>query len=441
MVTVEPTPPEAPAELLLSTPLVLHVTHLGIERTLLIVQTTRRVYCFDVAAPSKLAGDCLARRPELTAPLWVWPAPGEVLESTASSVAVGYVDASEHAPMYLFVLGTMAPGGGAPTNFHALVPTTGQHVWSVAFAVGDPPVYVGNQAHQTPAIGAIQGSDPRHMVFCTTFRATAEQPPVSRGYLFAAFADGSALHEVPPADVRACGGAAGTFGSVGLHDGWDGATYDAARASLVFASDDFGVYSYENRAEEPPDPPLLLTRRSFHCHPRAYYFSGAGALTTTRHVLWIDENHALWRFFDCYNDPIHCPQSSAMLFAGYFGDWGLGGKHVTWRSLCVDRGGRAFVSTAGGGPDTGALYAFENEAELFNQPPFPSLRIVQAWKSQVFYPPVPIRTESESPPAIDEDGTLIITNRGYVIALRPLLLTRTGTAVCGTSTSTRLRWP
>ncbi|MBL8880291.1 MAG: hypothetical protein JNG88_14350 [Phycisphaerales bacterium] len=267
---------------------------------------------------------------------------------------------------------------------------------------------------QSPAIGPAWGdinNPTRNFVYASTF-ASNDQYEL-RGVLGDMNATSHSAH------IDLCPGEQvfrqGSYGSPGVLD-FTGVT--SPHATVVVASDDTGIYAFDNTFIPGNDPHLV--ERDHACYqqiPGFNSFSGTGVIFPNRNAVWIHEQGRIIMH--------HVPES------GDFVQWWQGSVDVQkpaweWTHMAGDAFGRFFVPTPGSGQ-------FEHERRVlaYKHPTNsePGSFIDQDWNITAFTPPgvvcgnyIPTLFEQfEAPPAIDEDGTIIVCNRGYVMALRPLL--------------------
>ncbi|MGE0480981.1 MAG: hypothetical protein AB7Q17_10970 [Phycisphaerae bacterium] len=412
----EPATPVATIELsggeqVMSTPLVLKRTIEEEEHVRVFVQTERKLFCYDV---SELIGP-LGGSGDPPTHVWTYPQTESFASNGnlhASSPTGGRVYADSGGDDFLYILAEFADEAPAETTTSYVVRLNpdASNPESTAMRVA---VRSNGQNLSSPAIGpAEDDAYGRNFVYVTTFGATTTQPAVAAVF---ADMDDEVIHT---AAISACPLIDnGSYGSPSVHDSIVSGepSFVPNLATAALGSDDGGIYTFSNVVDETS--PYNLTEKHHECYDFGFsgFFSGTGVVFPDRHVVFINESGLVVRIYDPHDDE--------------FTDAGEGGvdigKNWEWTHLAGDRADRFYVAAPGGTGDADGrrVFAFENAEE--------SGIVPRAWLNAKFQPPdfnaAPCETEFnlfqqfEAPLAIDEDGTLIVCNRGFVLALRPLL--------------------
>ncbi|MBL8879111.1 MAG: hypothetical protein JNG88_08325 [Phycisphaerales bacterium] len=393
-----------PAERIMSTPLILtDVDYTYQEVWRVVVQTNKRVrsflitqltcssssYSLDWEYPADSAGYSLTPSPSGWPPL------------DSASPTIGNVESDGTGADYIFIHANDRDDGDPPVvrgRLLALDPSTGQRVWQRE-------IWAETQPLSTPAVGP-DAVNPWNNIYIAAFGAAQ---PTNR-HLHAFRADG--LGADSSADITLGPQVqSGSYGSPGVHH-YD----DVSEASFVIASDDSCAYAFDNVAGVNSDL-ILFDHECVGFGQTGENFSGTSVVFPDRNVIWINEASTIHRFNG--DDPTSEAERGVLQLLVNKGTW-------EWSQFAGDSADRFYVATPGTyGPDDDSrvVRAFKNETETQEPPDLP--RILNAWSEDKYTPPTiathNLLQEFEAPVAIDLDGTLIVCNRGYVLALRPLL--------------------
>ncbi|MGE0482081.1 MAG: hypothetical protein AB7Q17_16590 [Phycisphaerae bacterium] len=417
--TCEPATPVATIELaggeqVLSTPLVLKRIIGEEEHVRVYIQTKRKLFCYDA---SELIGP-LGGSGDPPTHVWTYPSDDSFAAAGgfhASSPIAGREYADGSGPDYIYLLADFAnefPSTGTTSYVVRLEPDASDPTASAEYVA----VRANATNLSTPAIGPA-GDDEfeRNFVYVTTF-AAATQPAL---HAVLADMDAGSVHD---AEIHSCPRVqGGSFASPAVHDliVSGESLVPPNLGTVVVASDDAGLYSFDNTLDS--SAPYVLTERHHECFeiapPPNGSFSGTGVVFDDRHVMYINEQGIVYRIHDPHDDEF-TPE----------GELGLDVLKSAWKwsNPAGDAAGRFYVATPGGGG-----FADERRVLALNNDDDGNDVILRAWGGARFVPPdlneAPCETEFdlfqqfEAPLAIDEDGTLIVCNRGFVLALRPLL--------------------
>ncbi|MBL8880433.1 MAG: hypothetical protein JNG88_15070, partial [Phycisphaerales bacterium] len=243
-------------------------------------------------------------------------------------------------------------------------------------------------------VGPISGdSTQRNFVYCPLYGGGDSE-------INAVVADITGVPPVQNAAIDTLRAAYGTHASASVH---------SDNGDCVVTSDDFGFYSFDNVFGSGNTLPY---RDSTPTDTDAYISSTAGLFPDRRAIFW-NEDGVLHRILDSGN--------SQTLQGTYGLDTGKGWE---WGAPALDVAGRFYVNTVGTGDDEHGqrVLAFRNDVDGQNV-------IIPAWNGNAYDPPTftigeviyVLKQDFEAAVAMDADGTLICANRGYVMALRPLL--------------------
>lgn len=369
----------ASAERVESAPLVL-------SNDKVIVQTTRRVLCYDLSSSMVFdPNDCDPQTPP--SPYWVFDPSGDFV-SSAASPTTGKDKESEGGAYRIYVMGIK----DEYAKLVALDPATG--------ANGNPFLWertIGSdvaQPAQCPAIGPIDGDeDERNFVYCPRLYGGDPEFQV-------VIADNTGSPNIQTAAIDDLRAAGGTFASASVHPD---------NGECVVGSDDYGFYSFDNVIGMSD---VIPYRDATPTDTGTYISCTAGLFPDRRAIFW-NEGGVIHRILDS--------GSSQNLQGTYELDTGKGWE---WGAPALDAAGRFYVNTVGTGddPDGQQVHAFLNDNNGFSE-------LIRAWQNNTYVPPTitisavayNLQQDFEAAIAIDEDGTLICANRGYVLALRPLL--------------------
>ncbi|MBL8880941.1 MAG: hypothetical protein JNG88_17645 [Phycisphaerales bacterium] len=376
----------ASAERVYSVPLVL-------PNDKVVIQTTRRIRCYDLSSASVFnPNDCELQ--SAPAPLWSFAGTtGNFLISRGASPAIGRKKLNDSTE-YIFAVGQRQN----ESQLVALNPNTASGgnplTWSISIGGSTTDI------RSCPAIGPIIGTDEsRNFVYVSKYNGGDPE-------LYAVFSDNTGSPTPHTAEIDLLFDTYGSprdpngsFGSVAVH---------SDNGNLAVCSDDYGFYSFDNLTHSSNQ----LQYRGTTPIDSGSFISMTPGLFPDRHAIFWNEAASLRRVLDT---------GTGQEEAGAF-DLTIG-KGWEWGAPALDMAGRIYVNTVGtSGDDHGQrVLAFENRT-VENQ-------ILQAWASNVFTPPTitigsdtyALKQDFESPIAMDEDGTLICTNNGFVLALRPLL--------------------
>lgn len=389
-----------PEERILSTPLILTDVQYAYQETWrIVVQTNKRIRSYIISELS-----CATASYTLA---WEYPADaagytlGPGFNSTASPT-IGNVEQDGSGASYIFAHVNDRDISSAPPVVRgmliALDPSTGVRIWWAEI------ISPFTAPLSTPAIGPDR-INPWNNVYISSF---GEQSPGR--HLRAYRADGLGV-ETSANITLGPQVQLGSFGSPGVHH------HDSVSdATLVIASDDSCAYAFENQAGVDYDLPLL----DYSCVGIGVLgesFSGTGVIFPDRNIIWINEASTIYRFNG--DEPTSESEYGELLLAVNKGTW-------EWSQFAGDSANRFYVATPGiydAESDSRIVRAFFNSTRE-QPPPAPAL-IDTAWGGGK-YTPLTIGNhnllqEFEAPVAIDQDGTLIVCNRGYVLALRALL--------------------
>ncbi|MBL8878368.1 MAG: hypothetical protein JNG88_04540 [Phycisphaerales bacterium] len=404
----DPTMTEAPAlakialapatEQINSTPLILPSDRI-------VVQTTKRVLCYDFSnALTFNPNNCALQSPPL---IWqYYPTDGFVSE--AASPALGYANNQGEPGMrtsHIFVAGNLKrlpeDGGGALEHRATLVALdpltgTGQNpfVWQANLDDGF------TQAAVTPAIGPIDGDSAlRNFVYVATFGNSS-----TRNF-FACYSDNSAAPLW--ADLGGTGEINGSFASASIHGNGD----------VIIPGDDGEVHAFDNVIPAGSQ----LTERAAERTVGEHCSATAGVFPDRHCVLW-EEGNALNRIDDT-GPTIELAGSRSLQFK----------ERWVHGAPALDATNNWYVNTLGqlsAYPDYRKVMAFRNAIDG-------SSTILKAWQGGEYIPPqltiggqtVNLRQKFEGQVAMDEDGTLVVCNRGYVLALNPFAFDFSGNGV------------
>ncbi|MBL8877702.1 MAG: hypothetical protein JNG88_01175 [Phycisphaerales bacterium] len=344
--------------------------------------------------------------------------PGIDIESGSATFANTIVGGTNPDEDFVFVVGTIEVGGpNLHTRLYRLDPDTGRPPSSNPYVL----LRLNGEILQTPAVSPISTGD-SNLILTPSFRGQGYIPtdPMLSG-VRASFID-EMIERIDDCGTLAPWGA---YGSVTVHD-WTRAARELADG--VVASDNSGVYSFDNIVTGTG----ALSIRDYYCFsweefgapPRlGNSYSGTPVVFPDRHFIVVNEDGEMRRYLG------PAGATGAISGAGLFDNWYITKLAWRWVHMAGDSAGRFYVGIAGSGGDGGLVYAFQNARD-----PVTNI-ILRAWGAIAFDPrfddpttPPPLccdglnlRRQIEGPPAIDEDGTLIISSRGYVLALRPLL--------------------
>lgn len=369
-----------------STPLVL-------PNNRVVVQLTSHIVCYDLTN----IDSCTETPPTLC---WRYPASGQFRSKAASPTIVRAQNNSSVESIIVYgwtgdnpqtlKLVALAP----PTNCGTTVAVR----WERMLLSGVPCPSASLTVQQTPAIAAIaDDAAERNFVLNSSWAAYPDHDQ-----FFGVFSDSS---ENPPgthADVINDVGSVSTFwqGSIGspsVH----------ANGDIVIPSDDGAIYGFWNTTS----PDFRLQRRAAVGMGSSSCSTVAGIFPDRHLITWL-ENGTLKRIRD---------DSTAFVDDGQFTI--QNGKNWEWGAPALDGANRFYVNTVGevSAGHGRRVLAFRNGVDQAGD-------IIQAWNGSAVVPPFiavgagyDLAQEFEAPVAVDADGTLICCNRGYVLALRPLL--------------------
>lgn len=389
-------------ECIASTPLVYRHSD---GRAIVVVQTSKRLRAYDIDLINP-ASIC-APTPYTADPLWVFPPVSGVGAATFGSIAcsptIGTHRHGSPSPTSVFAIGRL--NGDAAVQLVALDPDTGALSWSPMFLRN------GDGGLTTPAIGpAIDSLAPEqtlNFVYVTCKHDGGGPGPTDD--FFAVLADGSLKFG---RRITSGGGQQGTYASPGVQD---------VTHNVIVPADKMKIVSYDN--EIPWFTGELALRwevPSTRFNSLDFVSASAGLFRDGNFSVWAESTG--WRLL--YSDPPPPLPNEVLGAAGKNGD--------KWGGPALDSFERAFSASP-----ASLVMADRNEVTVdpgtfiqSSDPPTP--RIVPAWtdthgRRRSYNPPtdlvgdtVNLRQPHFSHPAIDEDGTIIVCNDGFVMALRPV---------------------
>ncbi|MBK8914134.1 MAG: hypothetical protein IPM64_05935 [Phycisphaerales bacterium] len=368
-----------PDEWMIGTPLVL-----ANERV--VVQTSRRVRCFNLSAINP-ASACSGTLVLPTTPEWQFPADATVFTSEAASPATGKTGPG--GIDFVVVVGRLTASHPTQVVVAFLNPMTG-----IPFHV-IPVAQETNSITSCPAIGPIDDRPGWHFTFVTLMQAT---PLSGSPQLCSANVVAIALDQPWHLSVLRWAHTARNWGSPVLHQDGD----------LLLPSDDPNVHTFDNLLDPPlqdPPNPLCLRRR----HPpqavgSSVFSATVGVFPDRVGVTWQESGGILYRIIDGPSSLVVSDNAGAIP------------NHIGGAPL-LDVAERFYMNTDGASRVYARKKSFQEGIDRFDA----------GWRDPVtglpvlYEPPTPYNTVFHSQPAVTSDGTLICTNEGYVLALRPLL--------------------
>lgn len=362
-----------PGEWLTGTPLVF-----ANERV--VVQTSRRVRCYNLSVINRTTA-CSAALVLPSAPEWQYPADGTDFTSEAASPATGKTGPA--GSDFVVVVGRLVASHATQVVVAFLNPVTGDPFHF------SPVAQQSSSITSCPAIGPIDDRPDRHFTYVTLMQATplSGSPQLCTANVAAiAFDQPWHLPVVRWADT------ARNWGSPVLHQNGD----------LLLPSDDPHVHTFDNRLDTLEG---CLWRR----HPpqpvgSSVFSATVGVFPDRVGVVWQESGGIMYRIIDGPSSLEVSENAGTVL------------NHIGG-APALDVAERFYINVDGSSRVYARKKAFFVPKNLFDagwRDPVTGLPVV-------YEPPSPYNTVFESQPAITTDGTLICTNEGYVLALRPLL--------------------